>query len=244
MKDSTKLFLLQLVAHMSLVPMILYASWYHWIVAIVVYFTCGTAITVTYHRLLSHKAWNAPRWWVVVGTMLCTYIGVGSSVGWVATHRQHHRYTDHPGDPHSPNVHPWWRVQWFSMFEPVNIKYAVDLLRDKFHLFIHQQYFPIHVWIGVVLFIIDPFAVVYAYLVPMALIWNAGSAINTLNHKLGYRNQETRDNSTCNFITGYLVFGEGWHNNHHADPASDNFKRKWWEFDLGHQLIRLLRKNA
>jgi stearoyl-CoA desaturase (delta-9 desaturase) len=130
------------------------------------------------------------------------------------------------------------------MFEPVNIKYAVDLLRDKFHLFVHQQYFLIHLGIAVILCIIDPFAVVYAYLVPMALIWNAGSAINTVNHKLGYRNQETRDNSTCNILTGYFVFGEGWHNNHHAEPASENFKRKWWEFDLGYQLICLLRKNA
>lgn len=244
MKDSYKLFTLQLFAHLAIIPMIIYAQWYHWAAAIAVYFIGGTSITVTYHRLLSHKAWVAPRWFEIVGTLFSTYIAVGSSIGWVATHRQHHRYTDKHGDPHSPNTQPWWRVQWFSMFEPVNVKYAVDLLRDKFHLTIHQKYFHIHVSIGLILLLFDPFAVVYLYLVPAALVWNAGSAINTLNHKLGYRNYETKDNSTCSFLTGYLVFGEGWHNNHHADPASEKFQRKWWEFDLGYQVIKLVRKDA
>jgi len=244
MKDSYKLFTLQLIAHLAILPMIIYAQWYHWVAAIVVYFLCGTSITVTYHRLLSHKAWVAPRWFEIVGTLLSTYIAVGSSIGWVATHRQHHRYTDKQGDPHSPNTRPWWCVQWFSMFEPVNIKYAVDLLRDKFHLTVHQKYFHIHAFIALFLFFVDPFAVVYVYLVPAALVWNAGSAINTVNHMLGYRNYETKDNSTCNFVTGYLVFGEGWHNNHHAEPASEKFQRKWWEFDLGYQVIKLVRKDA
>lgn len=244
MKDSQKLFTLQLLAHLALVPMLMYAQWYHWLVAILVYVAGGTSITVTYHRLLSHKAWKAPRWFEVASTLMGTYIAVGSSIGWVATHRQHHRFTDKHGDPHSPNVHPWWRVQWFSMFEPVNVRYAVDLLRDKFHLFVHQKYFWIHGAIALVLILIDPFAVVYAYLVPAALVWNAGSSINTVNHMLGYRNYDTKDSSTCNLITGYLVFGEGWHNNHHAEPASEKFQRKWWEFDWGYQLIKLVRKDA
>jgi fatty-acid desaturase len=241
MKDNHKLFFLQLAAHLAIVPMIMYGQWYHWLIAGMVYVLTGVSITITFHRLLSHKAWNAPRWWEVTGTLLCTYIGIGSSIGWIATHRQHHRFTDKVGDPHSPVVKPWWRVQWFSMFEPVNVKYAVDLLRDKFHLWLHLNYFIVHGAIMAVFLVIDPFALVYAYFVPMALIWNAGSCINTLNHMTGYTNHQTKDNSTCNLLTGYLVFGEGWHNNHHAAPASDNFKCKWWEFDLGYQLIKILR---
>jgi fatty-acid desaturase len=244
MKDNYKLFTLQVVAHLALIPMVLYAQWYHWFTAIIIYFTCGTSITVTYHRLLSHKSWTSPRWFEIISTLLSSYVAVGSSIAWVATHRQHHRFTDKHGDPHSPTTTPWWRVQWFSMFEPVNIKYSVDLLRDKFHVFVHQYYFHMHAFVLIFLYIIDPFAVVYAYLVPAALVWNAGSCINTVNHMIGYRNHNTKDNSTCNLITGYLVFGEGWHNNHHFNPAADKFQQKWWEFDLGYFIIKRVRKDA
>ena len=47
-------------------------------------------------------------------------------------------------------------------------------------------------------------------------------------------------NSTNNIITGYLVGGEGWHNNHHAEPANPKFGRRWWEFDLGYLIIKLV----
>jgi stearoyl-CoA desaturase (delta-9 desaturase) len=74
------------------------------------------------------------------------------------------------------------------------------------------------------------------------MMWHAGSFINTVNHMLGYKTNTIKDSSTNNFFTGYLVSGEGWHNNHHAAPADAQFGKKWWEFDLGWQVIKLVRK--
>ena len=81
---------------------------------------------------------------------------------------------------------------------------------------------------------------VAAYLFPAMILWNAGSFINTLTHMFGYRNFETTDNSTNIPTLGILMWGEGWHNNHHADPQNPSFKHKWWEFDLGGWFIKLL----
>ncbi len=223
--------------------MIFEGSWYHWLTSFVVYcFTGCFGITMTYHRMLSHKAWTGPIWWNKFGS-LCGFYGiVGSPIAWVATHRAHHRDTDGPEDPHSPMQQPWWRVQWFSMLDDVKPKYAVDLFRDQFQVLLHKRYFAIHAIILLVLMMIDPMLAICAYLAPAAILWNAGSMINSITHIHGYRNFETNDNSRCNLLLGYLVFGEGWHNNHHANPKNASFKTQWWEVDIGHMVITLLKK--
>jgi stearoyl-CoA desaturase (delta-9 desaturase) len=136
----------------------------------------------------------------------------------------------------------FFRVQWLSMFETPNPRYVVKLIRSKFHLFLHNWYFGIHLVIAVMWYLIDPMLLVAAYLFPAMILWNAGSFINTLTHLTGYRNWDTNDNSTNIPLLGILMWGEGWHNNHHNDPQNESFKYKWWEFDIGHQFIKLLSK--
>jgi stearoyl-CoA desaturase (delta-9 desaturase) len=129
-----------------------------------------------------------------------------------------------------------------GMFEKPNIGYATDFLRSKFHLTLFNYFWLFNIMFSVVLYLIDPMAVLYAWLVPAVLVWHGGASINSLGHsKFGYRNYSTNDNSTNNIITGFLVGGEGWHNNHHAQPANPKFGHKWWEFDLGWQIIKLVR---
>jgi stearoyl-CoA desaturase (delta-9 desaturase) len=64
--------------------------------------------------------------------------------------------------------------------------------------------------------------------------------VNSVTHLWGYRNYDTPDNSRNNMLIGLLAGGEGWHNNHHAAPASARHGHKWWEFDLAWLMIRLL----
>ena len=238
------LFFSQVIAHLSIIPMIMYGTWQHWILAFFVYFMTGCfGMTMTFHRLLSHKSWNPPKWFYKFGT-LCGFYGLtGSSIGWVAVHREHHHHTDKEGDPHSPRHHGFFKVQWLSMFETPKPKYAIHLIRDKFHMFLHRWYFQLHLLIAGFWLIVDPMLLVAAYLFPAMILWNAGSFINTLTHMFGYRNFNTTDDSTNIPVLGILMWGEGWHNNHHADPNNPSFKRKWWEFDVGGFFIKLLSQN-
>ncbi len=64
--------------------------------------------------------------------------------------------------------------------------------------------------------------------------------MNSLAHVFGYRNYETREHSTNNWLVALIAHGEGWHNNHHADPRSAAHGHLWWEFDLSWLVIRML----
>ena len=241
--DSWALFLLQIAAHTGFILQLIYGHWYYWLISIVVYFVTGCfGMTMTYHRLLSHKSWNAPKWFERFGTLCGTYGLVGSSIGWVAIHREHHHHTDKENDPHSPKHKGFISVQWLSMFEKPNPKYAMHLIRDRFHATIHKYYLAIHITIAVVLAVINPMLLLCAYLTPAAILWNAGSFINTLTHMTGYRRYNTDDDSTNIWWLGYFMWGEGWHNNHHNQPNNAAFGEKWWEFDIGTVFIKLLEK--
>lgn len=236
------LFIFQCITHLSVIPMILYASWYHWIISFFVYFLTGSiGMSGTYHRLLSHKSYQAPKWWEYLGTILATIGGTGSSIAWCAVHREHHRFTDTDKDPHSPHIKGFIKVQFFSMFHQPNVRYVPDLLRSNFHIHIHKYYWLIHIVFASACYIIDPFAIIYAWLVPSLILWHAGSSINTFSHLLGWQDYNTKDTSTNHPILGILMWGEGWHNNHHAFPADYKFGKKWWQIDVTRYLIELVR---
>jgi stearoyl-CoA desaturase (delta-9 desaturase) len=128
------------------------------------------------------------------------------------------------------------------MFHNVNLKYVPDLLRSNFHLAIHKYYWLIHAIYATILWNIDPFALVYAWLVPAVILWHAGSSINTFSHSIGWQDHQTKDTSTNHWFNGIIMWGEGWHNNHHAFPADYRFGKKWYEIDITAYIIEWIKK--
>ena len=63
---------------------------------------------------------------------------------------------------------------------------------------------------------------------------------NSFGHWIGYQNHATPDNSRNNLLTGWLMFGEGFHNNHHHAPNAWNMGQQWYEVDLGACVLRIL----
>ena len=235
------LFLFQIITHLSVIPMLYYGSSNNFMVAFFVFFVTGSiGMSGTYHRLLSHKSYTANRWVEYFGTIAATVGGTGSSIAWCATHRAHHRYTDTVNDPHCPRHRGVFRVQFLSMFYKPSIRYVPDLLRSKFHSNMHKFYWVVHAMYAISLYLIDPFAVVYAWLFPSFVLWHAGSFINTLSHIWGWQDHATKDTSTNHPFLGITMWGEGWHNNHHASPANYRFGEKWWQIDITAYWIELL----
>ena len=79
----------------------------HWqdlLVLAVTYTLTGLGITVGYHRLFTHRSFKTTRSVRVMLAVLGSMAVEGPVLEWVATHRKHHRFSDHPGDPHSPHV--------------------------------------------------------------------------------------------------------------------------------------------
>jgi len=72
------------------------------------------------------------------------------------------------------------------------------------------------------------------------LVWHITWSVNSLAHVWGSQRYDNGDSSRNNLFVGYISNGEGWHNNHHADPRSARHGHAWWELDVTWLTIRLL----
>src|SRR6476620_9374820 len=111
----------------------------------VMYVVAGLGITVGYHRLLTHRAFQTPKWLEYAFAVTGSLAVQGRVIEWVADHRKHHAHTDEEGDPHSPHAgfsgggignamrglfhaHVGWL--WVNEGRAGARKYAPDLLED------------------------------------------------------------------------------------------------------------------
>lgn len=227
------------------------------------YVLTGLGITVGFHRLLTHKSFDAPpvvrAAWAVAGSLAVQ----GDVITWVATHRRHHAYSDEHGDPHSPHLEleEGWRgvlrglyhahMGWF--FEPDGSDadtWAPDL-QDEPMVAAVARAFP---WLLVATFVLPAVlggilsgslmgavtAFVWAGVIRVALLQHVTWAINSICHVYGTRPFAARDESRNVLWLSVLSFGESWHNGHHAFPASARHGLRWWEVDLSWLTIRLM----
>src|SRR5919204_3724555 len=68
------------------------------------YLVTALAVTVGFHRLLTHRSFQTPKWLAYAFAVLGSMAVQGPVNSWVADHRKHHAHTDKEGDPHSPHV--------------------------------------------------------------------------------------------------------------------------------------------
>jgi stearoyl-CoA desaturase (Delta-9 desaturase) len=227
------------------------------------YVATGLGITVGFHRMLTHQSFKAPTPVRVTFAVLGSLAVQGAAIDWVATHRRHHAYTDVPGDPHSPHVDSGEglgglvRGLWYShvgwMFAPdstVAEVWAPDLLKDRHIARVHRL-FP---WLVLATFLLPALlgglltmsfagalsGLLWGGLVRVLLLHHVTWSINSICHVFGTKPFEAHDESRNNPIMALLAFGEGWHNAHHAFPASARHGLRWWEFDASWIVIRSL----
>jgi stearoyl-CoA desaturase (delta-9 desaturase) len=199
--------------------MLIYGQWWHYLIAIFVYFLNGClGMIMGYHRLVTHRNFECPLWFEKF-IIMCATIGLtGPTIDWVAIHRVHHKYSDTEKDPHSPDYLGKWRVHFLTMFAKVEPKYAGNLLKNKFYRFQRKYYFVINALYALILYIIDPFALIYAWLFPAALVIGFGTAILSSSH---------RNKSAHNDLwLAILTWGEAFHEEHHNDPTRARL-HKW-----------------
>ena len=206
---------------------------------------CGLGIAVGYHRVFSHKTHTLPIWKENIILFLATFAGQGASIFWVALHRgYHHPHTDTVKDIHSPVVYGKYQafVGWYNKIteatNTINIKYAVDLLRKPNHVWFHNNHLRLLWGIPLLVALIDWKLALTTFCLVTMIGSFQDNLVNVFGHSkciIGYRNFNTIDGSYNNLILGYLAWGQGWHNNHHAHPGSYNFgsgtSGKWWEWD-------------
>jgi stearoyl-CoA desaturase (Delta-9 desaturase) len=224
------------------------AAWAAPLVAIALTQVAVVATSIYLHRALAHRSLSVHPFADVVFRAALWLTTGQCRQEWVAVHRKHHTFTDREGDPHSPRLFGFWRVQLFNVAyyirearNPETLEtFAPDLRPDRLDrmLFSHGL---VGVGVGLVLLcaIIGVGPGLAAGLLHAVLyVFVLAPIINALGHWRGTKNFE---NSAYNSrLLAWITGGESLHNNHHAHPRSPKFSARRSEFDPSWTVIRSL----
>ncbi len=228
----------------------------------VMYVASALGVTVGFHRLLTHRAFQTRRWLRYTLAVLGSLSVQGAVIDWVADHRKHHTFTDEEGDPHSPHagigaglrgmVTGLWHahVGWLftTQGQASSKRFAPDLVQDSSMRRINRN-FPLLALASLLV----PFllglaisggsllaglsALLWGGLVRIFLLHHVTWSINSICHFFGRRRFDTDDHSTNVFWLALPSLGEAWHHNHHAFPRSAFHGLRWYELDPSGWLI-------
>ncbi len=214
----------------------------------------GMGISVGYHRMLTHGAFQAPAW------LRALLLGVGAMAmqdkpsDWAATHKRHHAHADDEGDPHSP-LEGFWHAHFGWLFRDRFVRSGPvyeSLRSDPMVRKIDRRYF----WLLLAGFALPALVgglvrlswagalsgLVWGGFVRVFMGHHITWSVNSVSHMFGSRPYETSDQAKNNALVAILGFGEGWHNNHHAFPSAAYLGHAWYQIDPGRYLIQLLEK--
>jgi len=226
--------------------------------AVVAYAVRMFALTGFYHRYFSHRTFQTSRTVQFVFALIGASCVQRGPLWWAAHHRQHHRVTDTPADPHSPRVHGflWSHVGWFLTPRhfrtdlarvPDLAKYPELRWLDRFDIAVPLLLAVAMYGLGALLQQVAPQLgtsggqmLVWGFFVSTIVLFHATVTINSLAHRFGHRRYATKDDSRNNLWLALLTFGEGWHNNHHFYPGSSRQGFRWWEVDMTWYGLKLM----
>jgi stearoyl-CoA desaturase (delta-9 desaturase) len=210
------------------------------IVCVTLYLHRGqTHRAVTFNPIVNHFM----RFWLWLTTGMVTK-------QWVSTHRKHHRFTEQQDDPHSPHIYGIKTVFFKGALLYNQASKDAEMVetygRGTPDDWIERNIYTPHSRLGILLMLVIDLVLFgpWGLLIwGVQMLWiplTAAGIINGLGHWWGYRNTNTKDESTNIFPIGIIIGGEECHNNHHAEPANPKLSRRWWEFDEGWAIIKLL----
>jgi stearoyl-CoA desaturase (delta-9 desaturase) len=216
------------------------------------YVITALGITLGFHRMFTHRAFEASRAFRAIVAVLGSMAVEGSVITWVADHRKHHAFTDIEGDPHSPHlagpgflgaIKGLWHAHIGWLFETVGTaereRFAPDLVKDRALQVVDKLFF---LWVALGLVI--PFALgwvigggvgtaltalLWGGLVRVFLLHHVTWSINSVCHFFGRKRFDIDDESRNVFWLAPLSMGEAWHHNHHAFPTSAFHGLRFWE---------------
>lgn len=185
------------------------------------------ATTAIYHRLLTHKSYQANDFILWLGCIVGASAGQMGPSWWKAHHLCHHQYADRDLDPHSP-VEPYQGIRGFywsqggwllsKSFFPAKLPSDVEnnlplRILDRLH------FLPV-VALGVLSYFMGGLEYLGAFFLSTTLLFHGVQTVNSFCHITGSEYFETDDFSRHNPWVAFLTLGEGWHNLHHAFPSS------------------------
>lgn len=216
------------------------------------------SITGFYHRYFSHKTFKTSRFMQFLFAVLGNSSMQRGPLWWAATHRHHHKHSDHEEDVHSPVVSGflWSHIGWLTSMRnfPTAYKSIPDLARYPELVFLNRYDQTVPFVYGLLMFgigwALETFFpasgvtagqfFVWTFFISTTVLLHGTLFINSLAHVWGRRRYKTDDDSRNSWLLTFITLGEGWHNNHHRYPHSVRQGFRWWELDLTYYGLKLM----
>ena len=220
-------------------------SWQGVALALGLYYLRMFGVTGGYHRYFSHRTYRTSRAFQFFLAVLAQTSVQKGALWWAAHHRDHHKYSDTPRDPHSYRDYGFWysHVGWILSTETEETDYSriSDLARYPELRWLNNWHLVPPVTLAVGLWLVGGWpALVWGFFVSTTLLWHGTFTINSLSHIWGKRRYATTDDSKNNPVLAIVTMGEGWHNNHHYYPRSVRQGFHWWQIDMTYYVLRAL----
>jgi stearoyl-CoA desaturase (delta-9 desaturase) len=224
------------------------SHWGSWVVLVVMLNAIGTGVSAGYHRLFSHRAFQASL--PVRFLLLC--LGAASFensvLHWASDHRIHHHHVDQEEDPYNSKK-GFWYAHWLWILEKREhpIMGVADLERDPMVRWQHRNHFLI----GAVVTLSLPVAVglathnllgnlIIGVLLRIVLTHHTTFLINSAAHVFGTRPYTDANTARDNALLAPLTYGEGYHNFHHMWQWDYRNGVRWYQWDTTKWLVAAL----
>lgn len=220
-----------------------------WISFFALWALSGLGITAGYHRLWSHRAYNASLPLQILLMIGGTMAIQNSILYWSAGHRVHHRFVDDEDkDPYSIRRGFWYaHIGWMLRnypSAPKDYRNVPDLLNDKLVMFQHNHYIPLVIVCHAVILLTLGWVVgdvwgvlLLGGLLRLIVSHHVTFFINSLCHMYGNRPYTDENTARDNFWLAIVTWGEGYHNYHHIFQYDYRNGIKWWQYDPTKWLI-------
>lgn len=206
-----------------------------------IFFAClypfqAIGVGVAMHRYFAHRSFRTSRPFQFFLALTSASV-FGNAVGFAGKHRLHHQHVDTERDVHTPK-HGIWACWIGSLLDNGHTEEEIlakvpDFIRFPELMWLYRYFLAPGLLLCAIAFAVGGISTVaIGVCLGSVLLIHQSSAVNYLAHRFGTRRFDTRDNSTNNWVTGILSFGDGWHNNHHYYPSSARAGFTWWEIDM------------
>lgn len=210
------------------------------LISFLLFWITGISITGGYHRLYSHRTYQASRIVEFFILLFGTMATQGSALRWSYDHRIHHAFVDSDKDPYSIQKGFWYAHFLWILEKPpaIDAKVVPDLMKNKLVMFQHNNY-PIlmlttNILSGLLVgWLLNDFlgALMLAVAGRMFLLHHCTWFINSLAHTWGDKPFDQEQSAVDNYFLSLLTFGEGYHNYHHTFANDYRNGIRWYHFD-------------
>jgi stearoyl-CoA desaturase (delta-9 desaturase) len=222
-------------------------GWGHWVTLILTVAMTELAITAGYHRLMTHRSYEAHRGLKLAFLLLGAAAFEGSAMVWCSDHRRHHRFADKDGDPHNINKGFWWaHLGWMFVTEDPAPVHPIphDLKNDPLIAWQERHYVPLAIFMAFVLPLLIGAMVgdalgglIFGGVLRLVLSHHNTFFINSLAHTFGRRPYTESQTARDSLLMAVLACGEGFHNFHHKFQADYRNGIRWYHWDPTKWLI-------